>query len=1294
MHASPNAPVSFLLRTLTQLTQAIRTVGDLPASRALRRLAGALMAVALACLTPRALAQSWAEQGDAGQLCSAAQVTVGTGTLSQITGTVSNMQDVDIYGIRINNPATFSATTVGTSAFPVRVFYLFSASCNGVVMSNFSTQGQSATITNQFVPLAGDYFLAIVAYDKAPLNSGAQQIWLSPSSSQQAQPNGPGAPGPLASWTTTSFSQPTGAYTISLTGASYGAAPLANDLCANATVLSGCGSVTAFSNVGAGTDGPAACGSIGRDIWYRLTAGASGLYTADTCTNTNYDSVVVVYTGSCGALTLVACNDDSTACGAGSNSSRVTWTATFGTQYYLRVGGFSSDQGAGSLTVTVPSSCSPPVITQQLPALTQAQVGQSVSFTAQVTGATSIEWHCAGTVNSIGSGATLTIPTVTGNHQKYYYYIASNCCGPTISRSTQLYVSPSGHLLPLRPACTPPAEYQTDDVTNGTSAGPPDGLIDTSTDVNPANRIDDSLDQSQPASAEVIVMLGRCAQDAFYNRLVAIGRQSDVLHRYDLSPGFHMRLSYAHMVQMATDPSLTQIALFIILPNPTFSRRTDVSVPSMGITAGFYSPNTIQEHDSWVDGSGVNVALLDSGVDNPGSMIDASTPSNPFLLNNSLPRAVAGYDVVRDMSLPPLVPPSNALRAEAMYDPDDNDAVGHGTHMASIILGRGVPGLVPRGVAPGANLIDIKVFDQNGLTDTATIMRAIEVLWGQRDSMGVVVDVAVFGFLGDIPASDVAPVSALLDIISVYPSSMLGTTVMVAPAGVDTDYDTESTLKRLPASHNKVIAVGATDTLRTQNRADDVLWPFTPAGPRSLVPLDVGQYTLDHLRPQLVAPGANIVAAQSNTQTGTRTLSGTCMSAAHVAGVAALFIQAGSTDPLGAMIATAEQPPGTPAFGGPFAGTPPPRPWNERWGYGTVNAFGGLDRFIDRSTDVAFVDANGNRTTSASAFFYPFGIGCDGDAVIRVRVKNFGTHYAANDVKVYLGTETAHLAGNRYIHVGGRWIRRGSANQFVATIPIGATQTFEATVQMPASYRPRRGWFDRAFGIHNSRYRYRRCNFDLTAVIASSNDSSTWDNSANITTTIHASPNLFELTNHFTTGPGTFTFQVTPGTPNSQWGFEIDPPSVTIGPSDPAVIVSLLPIPPMNAPDGATESFAVTTLLNGLIVAEFTTYAHKNDCNSNLCDDWFDVVGRPGCPLVSADGDEDGIPDECQCGSADFNCDGDLGTDADIESFFACLAGTCPALPCTGSPDFNHDGDIGTDADIESFFRVLSGGPC
>ena len=64
------------------------------------------------------------------------------------------------------------------------------------------------------------------------------------------------------------------------------------------------------------------------------------------------------------------------------------------------------------------------------------------------------------------------------------------------------------------------------------------------------------------------------------------------------------------------------------------------------------------------------------------------------------------------------------------------------------------------------------------------------------------------------------------------------------------------------------------------------------------------------------------------------------------------------------------------------------------------------------------------------------------------------------------------------------------------------------------------------------------------------------------------------------------------------------------------------------------------------------------------------------------------------CGSADFDNDGDAGTDFDIEAFFACLAGQCCPTCFVGGADFDMDGDSGTDFDIEAFFRVLAGGNC
>ena len=64
------------------------------------------------------------------------------------------------------------------------------------------------------------------------------------------------------------------------------------------------------------------------------------------------------------------------------------------------------------------------------------------------------------------------------------------------------------------------------------------------------------------------------------------------------------------------------------------------------------------------------------------------------------------------------------------------------------------------------------------------------------------------------------------------------------------------------------------------------------------------------------------------------------------------------------------------------------------------------------------------------------------------------------------------------------------------------------------------------------------------------------------------------------------------------------------------------------------------------------------------------------------------------CGTADFNGDGDFGTDQDIEAFFACLGGNCCPSCFQLGGDFNGDGDTGTDQDIEAFFRVLAGGNC
>jgi hypothetical protein len=56
----------------------------------------------------------------------------------------------------------------------------------------------------------------------------------------------------------------------------------------------------------------------------------------------NFDTVMSVYTGSCGALTRVACNDNASDATGGGAGSLLTFQARAGTTYFLVVGGKSS----------------------------------------------------------------------------------------------------------------------------------------------------------------------------------------------------------------------------------------------------------------------------------------------------------------------------------------------------------------------------------------------------------------------------------------------------------------------------------------------------------------------------------------------------------------------------------------------------------------------------------------------------------------------------------------------------------------------------------------------------------------------------------------------------------------------------------------------------------------------------------------------------------------------------------------------------------------------------------------
>src|SRR5262249_50821909 len=78
------------------------------------------------------------------------------------------------------------------------------------------------------------------------------------------------------------------------------------------------------TTVGMTNDGSSSCDAIGNDVWFNYTAGATGgQLSLNTC-GSAIDTVLSVYSGACGALTELACNDDAAGSPCGGPASALS----------------------------------------------------------------------------------------------------------------------------------------------------------------------------------------------------------------------------------------------------------------------------------------------------------------------------------------------------------------------------------------------------------------------------------------------------------------------------------------------------------------------------------------------------------------------------------------------------------------------------------------------------------------------------------------------------------------------------------------------------------------------------------------------------------------------------------------------------------------------------------------------------------------------------------------------------------------------------------------------------------
>jgi minor extracellular serine protease Vpr len=172
--------------------------------------------------------------------------------------------------------------------------------------------------------------------------------------------------------------------------------------------------------------------------------------------------------------------------------------------------------------------------------------------------------------------------------------------------------------------------------------------------------------------------------------------------------------------------SLDQLGALANLPGVKAVHRIPLHMPSRGTSMPWIGVNALQD-DLGLDGTGITIAIIDSGIDYYHADLGGSGIPQQYanddpnqITPGSFPTAkvIGGYDFAG-----PTYDPSSSDPDIATPDPDPDplDVFGHGSHVAGIAAGLGVTGTIAPGAAPGALLYAVKVFADVQAATTLTV---------------------------------------------------------------------------------------------------------------------------------------------------------------------------------------------------------------------------------------------------------------------------------------------------------------------------------------------------------------------------------------------------------------------------------------------------------------------------------------------------------------------------------------------------------------------------------------------
>ncbi len=328
----------------------------------------------------------------------------------------------------------------------------------------------------------------------------------------------------------------------------------------------------------------------------------------------------------------------------------------------------------------------------------------------------------------------------------------------------------------------------------------------------------------------------------------------------------------------------------------------DIQTPAVKARNSTFYP--MGAWDLGFTGNDVNIAMVDTGVDNehPG-------------LNEKF---IAGYDAVCYVHSDPVCTAGGARQTDGTYDPDDGNQ--HGTACMGMAAASGIDASGAQtdfyGSAPNADLIDVRIgtdlgagpfenyvieqeFYESAMNGLQWIIDNKDTAWQGADEANHGIDIISLSWGitshegGGSDGEDMH--SRILN------RAMEAGVVVAAAAGNDgPDNDGLSGM----GSSSLSITVGATDDKNTIDRSDDTVASYSSRGPRR----DNGDGNpLDELKPEVSAPGTNIVQAEGCVTSGgcvnlvggsaedngyTGRGSGTSYATPAVSGILAMMIEA------------------------------------------------------------------------------------------------------------------------------------------------------------------------------------------------------------------------------------------------------------------------------------------------------------------------------------------------------------------------------------------------------------------